>query len=265
VSRFPMANKSFGQHFLNSPVVIRKITSPLPEGTDAIIEVGPGPAVLTPLLAQYQLPLFVIEMDERFVELLNPIVGAEQVFRQDALEFEWPKFLAQHPFSSIWLVSNLPYNVSVPLTLNFLRIPQIKSMTLMYQKEVAEKILPKAEKNSMGSLFAMCHSQFEIKHTAYAPPGAFVPPPKVDSQVLHFARRHSPLVPLKEIDRFEAFLRLLCGQRRKQIGGILRKDWEATKTSYCLDQTGIAPEMRAEALTLNQVLRLYEVSAHYSG
>jgi len=71
--RFPMANKSFGQHFLSSPIVINKITT-LPEGVDAIVEVGPGPAVLTPHLAKYKLTLFVIEMDERFVELLEPVV-----------------------------------------------------------------------------------------------------------------------------------------------------------------------------------------------
>ncbi|HLT21998.1 MAG TPA: rRNA adenine N-6-methyltransferase family protein, partial [Bacteriovoracaceae bacterium] len=77
MSRFPTANKSFGQHFLSSPTVINKITSPLPEGTDAIVEVGPGPAVLTPKLREYNLPFFVIEMDTRFVELLTPIVGDE--------------------------------------------------------------------------------------------------------------------------------------------------------------------------------------------
>jgi 16S rRNA (adenine1518-N6/adenine1519-N6)-dimethyltransferase len=264
MGRFPLANKSFGQHFLNSPVVIDKITSPLPPGTDAIVEIGPGPAVLTPHLAKYQLPLYVIEMDQRFVELLAPIVGAEHIYRQDALEFDWPHFLAGQSFSSIWLVSNLPYNVSVPLTLSFLRIPQITHMTLMYQKEVAQKIRPGDPKNAMGSLFAMCHSQFEVTHVAHAPPGAFVPPPKVDSQVLHFKRREIPLVPLKEIDNFEGFLRLICGQRRKQLGGILKKDWKETKTSYCLQTTGLAPEIRTEALTFKQVLNLYEASSRYN-
>src|SRR5690606_10476549 len=148
---------------------------PLPDNCDAIIEVGPGPAVLTPHLAKYNKPLFVIEMDERFVELLAPVVGAENIFRQDALEFNWNEFLSKHQFKNIWLVSNLPYNVSVPLTLAFMRIPEIKQMTLMYQKEVAEKILPKETRNSMGSLHALMKTQFELQHVVYAPPGAFVP------------------------------------------------------------------------------------------
>jgi 16S rRNA (adenine1518-N6/adenine1519-N6)-dimethyltransferase len=264
MSKFPVANKSFGQHFLNSPTVISKITSPIPEDCDAIVEVGPGPAVLTPHLASYGKPIFVIEMDERFVELLSPVVGADHIFRQDALEFNWPDFLEKHQFKSIWLVSNLPYNVSVPLTLNFMRIPQIKHMTLMYQKEVAEKILPKELRNSMGSLHVLMKTQFELKHVVYAPPGAFVPPPKVDSQVLHFCRKINPLISFDKLDNFEAFLRLIFGNRRKQLGGILRKEWGVEKTTQVLAALPLNPEIRSEALSFEQVLKLYETAAHYS-
>jgi len=257
--KFPMANKSFGQHFLNSPTVINKITSPLPDGVDCIVEIGPGPAVLTPHLAKYGKPLFVIEMDERFVELLAPVVGAENIYRQDALEFDWQKFLSEKGFKSIWLVSNLPYNVSVPLTLSFLRIPEITHMTLMYQKEVAQKILPNDPRNAMGSLHSMCLSQFELKHVVYAPPGAFVPPPKVDSQVLGFKRKAIPEIPLSDIDAFETYLRLAFGQRRKQLGGILKGEWGAEKTTEKLSKAGIDPQVRAEALTFEQVLKLFKI------
>lgn len=255
--RFPQANKSFGQHFLSSSTVINKITSPLPESVDAIVEIGPGPAVLTPHLGKYNLPLFVIEMDERFVELLAPVVGSENIYRQDALEFDWQKFLGEKKFKSIWLVSNLPYNVSVPLTLSFLRIPEITHMTLMYQKEVAQKILPNDPRNAMGSLHVMCKSQFELKHVVYAPPGAFVPPPKVDSQVLGFKRKSSPDIPLTEIDTFESFLRLAFGQRRKQLGGILKNEWGAETAQKRLTAAGLDPQIRAEALTYEQVLKLF--------
>ena len=255
--RFPMANKSFGQHFLNSPTVISKITSPVPEGIDAIVEIGPGPAVLTPHLVKYNVPVFVIEMDERFVELLAPVVGHENIYRQDALEFDWQKFLTEKGFKSIWLVSNLPYNVSVPLTLSFLRIPQITHMTLMYQKEVAQKIVPNDPRNAMGSLHALCRSQFELKHVVYAPPGAFVPPPKVDSQVLGFKRKATPDIPLNKVDEFEKYLRLVFGQRRKQLGGILKNDWGAETALRRLSQAGLYPQVRAEALSYEDVLKLF--------
>lgn len=260
MGRFPQANKSFGQHFLSSPTVINKITSPLPLDTDAIIEVGPGPAVLTPYLAQHKLPIYVIEMDERFVEKLSAVVGENHVFREDALLFDWTQFLNVHQFKNIWLVSNLPYNVSVPLTLSFLRIPEIKQMTLMYQKEVADKILPKDPKNAMGSLHALCLSQFEISHVVHAPPGAFVPPPKVDSSVLNFKRREMPLIPLKQIDQYEEYLRTIFAGRRKQLGGILKKTWGEDKTTKSLKITSIDPQIRAEALNLEQVLNLFKAA-----
>jgi 16S rRNA (adenine1518-N6/adenine1519-N6)-dimethyltransferase len=264
MSKFPTANKSFGQHFLSSSTVINKITSPLPEGTDAIVEIGPGPAVLTPHLKSYGLPITVIEMDERFVELLAPVVGAENIFRQDALLFDWNEFLKRTGFKSIWLVSNLPYNVSVPLTLSFLRIPQIKNMTLMYQKEVAQKILPNDPRNAMGSLHALTLSQFDVSHRVYAPPGAFVPPPKVDSQVLNFKRRDQPLIPLNQVDAYEKYLRLVFSQKRKQLGGILRKDWGEEKTQACLSQVGISPSVRAEALAMSDILKLFEAHSQFA-
>ena len=259
MSRFPQANKSFGQHFLSSPSVISKITTPLPPNIDAIVEVGPGPAVLTPHLVKYGLPVHVLEMDQRFGELLAPVVGEKNVHMGDALEFNWPEFLSETKFKSIWLVSNLPYNVSVPLTLSFLRIPQITHMTLMYQKEVAEKIFTREQRNSMGSLLAMCASQFHVKHVVHAPPGAFVPPPKVDSQVLGFSRRETPLVPLAEIDQYEKYLRMAFAQRRKQLGGILKSEW-GDKVEQCFREAEIPMTIRAEALTMDQVLNLYSVS-----
>lgn len=263
MSKFPTANKSFGQHFLSSQTVIKKITSPLPEKTDAIVEVGPGPAVLTPHLKAYGLPLSVIEMDERFVELLAPVVGEENVYRQDALLFDWKNFLHEKKFSKVWLVSNLPYNVSVPLTLSFLRTPEIHQMTLMYQKEVAEKILPKDPRNAMGSLFALVRTQFDVFHVVNAPPGAFVPPPKVDSQVLGFRRKETPLIPLSQVDEFEKYLRLAFSQRRKQLGGILKAEWGAEPTAAALAAAIIEPSIRAEALTLDQVLNLFHAHSQW--
>ncbi len=259
MSRFPQANKSFGQHFLTSPTVISKITNPSPLNIDAIVEVGPGPAVLTPHLVKHGVPVHVLEMDQRFVELLSPVVGEKNVHKGDALEFDWTAFLKETKFKSIWLVSNLPYNVSVPLTLSFLRIPEITNMTLMYQKEVAEKIFTREQKNSMGSLLAMCASQFHVNHVVHAPPGAFVPPPKVDSQVIGFRRRESALIPLSEIDQYEKYLRMVFGQRRKQLGGILRSSW-GEKTEEFFRQAKIPMTIRAEALTMDQVLKLYSVS-----
>jgi 16S rRNA (adenine1518-N6/adenine1519-N6)-dimethyltransferase len=91
----------------------------------------------------------------------------------------------------------------------------------------------------------------------YAPPGAFVPPPKVDSQVVGFTRKPTPDIALSEIDQFEIFLRQAFGQRRKQLGGILKNELGAEVSDRKLRACGIDSKIRAEALSFEQVLKLY--------
>lgn len=256
-SRFPKANKSFGQHFLTSSKVIQSITQFVENETDAIVEVGPGPAVLTPHLAHHKLPFYVIEMDKRFSDRLLSYVKEECFFREDALKFDWHSFLKQYHHQSIWLVSNLPYNISVPLTLKFLKVPEIKSMTLMYQKEVAQKILPKDLKNQMNSLYVLIKTQFEVKHLVDAPPGAFTPSPKVQSQVLSFTRKKHEDISLHELHYFERFLRDLFSQRRKQLGSLLKKILNPELVHSALASLEIDFKMRSESLSYEQVLQLY--------
>lgn len=260
--KFPWANKQFGQHFLHSKSVIEAIVSRCPADVDAILEIGPGPAVLTPHLTRHGKPVFLVEMDERFVDKLTAVVPRENIFFQDALLFDGPAFFKQHDFKKVWLVSNLPYNVSVPLTTRFLEWPEISEMSLMYQKEVADKILPR-DKNEMNSLHCLCASFFELSNVCFVPPGAFIPPPKVDSQVLHFKRKEDQKL-LGEIKKLEGFLRVVFGQRRKQLGGILKKTYGEQITQKVLEAGGIDVTVRAETLSYPQVMSMYEAYSHSS-
>ena len=121
MSRFPIADKRLGQHFLSSPHVISAITQDIPEGVDAIVEVGPGPAVLTPHLAKHALPVYAVEMDERFIEIIDKVIPAKNIHHGDALKIDWAQFFQERGIKKAWMVSNLPYNGSVPLTLAFMR------------------------------------------------------------------------------------------------------------------------------------------------
>lgn len=257
MSRFPDADKRFGQHFLNSPHVITAITGKAPAGVDAIVEVGPGPAVLTPHLLKLGLPVWVVEMDKRFTELLAGLLPVGHVHMQDALTVNWPMFFQDHQIKRAWMVSNLPYNVSVPLTLAFMRFEGFQTMTLMYQKEVAEKFLPPVgEKNGMSSLAALAGIFFTVSKVVDAPPGAFVPPPKVMSQVLRFDRRPEPLLPLNEWSSWEEFMRVVFANRRKQMKGLLRDRIPADILSAFFKEHQLPETIRAEALTLPQVVAL---------
>ncbi|MFZ4714129.1 MAG: 16S rRNA (adenine(1518)-N(6)/adenine(1519)-N(6))-dimethyltransferase RsmA [Bacteriovoracaceae bacterium] len=260
----PQANKTLGQHFLRDQNVINKITSNFVKECDVIVEVGPGPAILTQKLKAHDLPLWVIEKDDRFIPTLSDLVSEEKVFHVDALTFLWSDFLKAQKLveKKIWLVSNLPYNISVPLLIGFTQIAQIQYLSLMFQKEVGHKIINvEKEKNFSNSLGLLMENYFLLKVVCKVPPGAFVPPPKVDSIVISFERRHDPTVPLVEFLTLETFLRDLFRFKRKQIGGVLK---HLPNLTSALEKLKIAREARAESLSSDLIFALYkEVKGNY--
>ena len=256
----PSADKSLGQHFLRDSNIIHKICSDFKNAAEAIVEIGPGPGILTEHLVKLGLPYYVIEKDSRFEVYLDQFLKPEQVTMGDALQVNLKTFFEEKHIQDkkIWLVSNLPYNVASPLLINFLQAPEIKFMTLMFQKEVADKVFPFATtKNFMSSLLVLSQAYFECDLLAKVPPGAFAPPPKVDSAVLTMTRRDTPLVPLSEFRALEKFLRSMFSQKRKQLGGVLKAYYPQPKIEASFNELNIATTIRAEALTLDQVLDLY--------
>lgn len=260
----PLANKSLGQHFLKDQNVISKITSDFQGSAEAILEIGPGPGILTESLAlrskKENLPFFVIEKDERFPEYIRQFISDEQITLTDALAVDLSAFFQEKKIAekNIWLVSNLPYNISTPLLVNFLKAFEIKFMTLMFQKEVADKVFPfSTTRNFMGSLHALTLAYFDCELLLKVPPGAFQPPPKVDSAVLTMKRKSTPLVPQSEFAVYEKFLRILFAQKRKQLGGLLKSSFPQPLIEASFNELSIPLTIRAEALTLEQVIALY--------
>ena len=260
----PLANKSLGQHFLRDQGVIEKICTDFKDRAEAILEIGPGPGILTESLANRakaeSLPFFVIEKDDRFPEYLRQFIEPSQITMTDALAVKLSEFFKEKNIDQkkIWLVSNLPYNISTPLLVNFLQATEIKYMTLMFQKEVADKVFPfSTTKNFMGSLHALTQAYFDCALLCKVPPGAFSPPPKVDSAVLTMVRKETPLVPFAEFHNFEKFLRTLFAQKRKQLGGLLKSSFPIELIQTSFESLSIPLTIRAEALTLDQVIALY--------
>ena len=229
--------------------VIEKIVGTLPDRADAIVEVGPGKGALTRHLRECSPPLYLVEKDDRFAPVLASWVSPERIHFLDALEMDFSLI----PFTDIWLVSNLPYNAGVPLALKFLRCSQIAFMTLMFQHEVAEKILSPPT----NSLMALMQNYFSCRRLLRVPPGAFSPPPQVHSSVLVFERLQNPAVPLQEFDDYEYFLRRLFNHRRKQIQKVLRHIFPCGGEKEALQKVGITGATRAESCPLSQITALY--------
>lgn len=260
----PYADKSLGQHFLRDQKVIESICNDFKSQAINILEIGPGPGILTEFLAKHGLPYMVIEKDLRFKEYLLQFLDEEQIYMGDALQVDLEAFIAQHfTEKNVWLVSNLPYNVGSPLLINFLQAPSIKQMTLMFQKEVADKVFAfSTTKNSMNSLMALSQTYFHCGLLSKVLPGAFNPPPRVDSAVLSMTRIENPVIPLSEFLVFEKFLRLVFSQKRKQLGGILKAQYKLEVIQKIFAELNIELTIRAEALTLAQIQTLYRKFHH---
>jgi len=258
-NELPFAIKKLGQHFLNDKDIISKITGDFEGMAQAILEIGAGPGILTEKLAGRNIPYHVIEMDQRFFPHLKEHISEDQITMGDALKINLNELIDQLNWcdKKILVVSNLPYNISVPLTLRFVKTPAINMMTLMFQKEVANKIFSTRKKNSMGSLMSLTQTFFDIKPLCQVPPAAFIPPPKVDSSVLSFSRKSESQIPLEKFADFEAFLRLLFSMKRKQVGNILKSQFNAEKLEMAFSESQISATDRAETFNLEQVHILY--------
>ncbi|MGB0453256.1 MAG: 16S rRNA (adenine(1518)-N(6)/adenine(1519)-N(6))-dimethyltransferase RsmA [Bacteriovoracaceae bacterium] len=252
-------NKSFGQHFLTSEKVVTDIIDDdqnSPFAIEKILEIGPGPGVLTNHLIKKDKPFKVIEIDDQFIAHLSDLVGSENILQGDALRFNYNEIL-QGEDESYWLVSNLPYNIAGPLMAKLFCHPKIALMTLMMQKEMGEKMLKTSPKFKMNSLGLLSHCYFDVKKLCLVPPGSFSPPPKVDSIVLSFRKKHNPDIDFKIYPKLEAFGRNFFAHPRKQLMKNLKESYPHKDWKQAFEKSQVSLTIRAEACTHEQVLRLF--------
>ena len=244
------AKKSLGQNFildLNLTRRIARAAGPLDAAT--IIEIGPGPGGLTrALLAEGARRVIGIERDPRclaaLAELAAAYPGRLQLVAGDALAID-PTTLSQPPRK---IVANLPYNIATALLLRWLnRIGDYESLTLMFQREVAERLVAAPRSPAYGRLSVLVQWLCEPKILFDLPPRAFVPPPRVTSSVVHLTPRPSPVAsaakPVLERVPAAAF-----GQRRKMLRSRLKTLGVPVEPLFA--RTSIAPTARAEELSV---------------
>ncbi|HEV7228958.1 16S rRNA (adenine(1518)-N(6)/adenine(1519)-N(6))-dimethyltransferase RsmA [Brevundimonas sp.] len=251
------AKKSFGQHFLLDLNVTRKIVRLAgPFEGRAVIEVGPGPGGLTRALLESDAGRVVlVEKDPRFVPLLAELddgSGRLTIVEGDALNVREDR-LVEGPAH---LVSNLPYNVGTALLIKWLTGPWLPhALTLMFQKEVAERIVAAPGDDAYGRLAVISQAVCEARLVMHLPAAAFTPPPKVASAVVHLIPRadRPERTLLKALERVTA---AAFGQRRKMLRSSLKQLGGA---DLC-ESAGISPEDRAEVIDLDGFLRLARAS-----
>ncbi|UDF02203.1 16S rRNA (adenine(1518)-N(6)/adenine(1519)-N(6))-dimethyltransferase RsmA [Asticcacaulis sp. AND118] len=259
-----MAKKSFGQHFLLDLNVTRKIVrlgqEANPFDGQVVIEVGPGPGGLTRAALESDAAfVLAIEKDSRFIELLSELDAAYPdrfgVVEADALKVDEPALLAERGLPpEAHLVSNLPYNVGTPLLIKWLTGPwQPKSLTLMFQLEVALRVVAPVGDDDYGRLGVISQVLCDCEKLMDLPARAFTPPPKVDSAVVRLIPRAERPTP-KIIRNLEMITAAAFGQRRK----MLRASLKGLGGETLLAKVGIDPTLRAENISPADFLRLAE-------
>jgi 16S rRNA (adenine1518-N6/adenine1519-N6)-dimethyltransferase len=258
-----MAKKALGQNFLLDANITDKIMrlSLNAQGLETlsgetVIEIGPGPGGLTQaVLRQKPQKMIAIEMDSRCLQILAEIKSCYpqlEIINGDALKFDYAT-VAQ--VRKPHIVSNLPYNISVVLLTGWLKqMSCFQSLTLMFQKEVAERITADCGSKSYGRLSVIARLQCEVVKLFDLPPTCFVPAPKIWSTVLLFKPREN-LIESRLLEKVEKLTETAFSQRRKMIRQSLKSVPDIV--SIC-DDLGIDMTLRAENLSPEQYLHIAE-------
>lgn len=250
--------KRFGQNFLESESVIRRIVGAIaPERTDRIVEIGPGLGALTRPLLERVDRLDVIELDRDLAGTLTERLGRPAgltIHEADALRFDFAELAADAPLR---IVGNLPYNISTPLMFHLLEQADrshngIRDMHFMLQKEVVDRICAEPGTKAWGRLGVMTQVRAEATRLFNVPPGAFRPPPKVDSAIVRLVPRRLDADQRAALPGLETVVRAAFAQRRKTLRNTLKGRIDAAG----FEAAGIDPARRAETLTIGEFRRL---------
>jgi len=256
------AKKNLGQNFLLDLNLTSKIARSAENLTDStVIEVGPGPGGLTRgLLMEGAKKVIAIERDERVLPALEQIQtaypGRLDVISGDALEMDW-QAMANDISGPIKIVANLPYNIATALLVGWLTSdqwpPWYSSLTLMFQKEVAERIVAAPGSKTYGRLSVLSQWRADAHKLFDVPARAFTPPPKVTSSIVHIVPHQIPAFDC-DSKALERLTKAAFGQRRKMLRASLKGT--LPNTVETLKNADIDPTDRAEQLEIRDFCRL---------
>lgn len=252
--------KRFGQHFLHDRGVVARIVSALaPQPGDHMVEIGPGTGALTRDLLARVTRLDAVELDRDLLARLEAEFPGDRLtlHNADALKFDFCKIAPGS--GKLRLIGNLPYNISTPLLFHLLdQAGCIKDMLFMLQKEVVERLRAVPGGKDYGRLSVMIQYRCAVEKLFDVAPGAFTPPPKVDSAVVRLVPHATPPVAVDDPARFALLVRAAFASRRKT----LRNNMRGLLSAEDMLALGIDPGRRAETLSLAEFAALSNAAKH---
>ena len=251
--------QALGQHFLRDAGIARSIVDLVaPTGDDLVVEIGPGEGALTAELARRAGRVMALEVDPDLVARLRPRFAGVEILEADARGWDYGA-LAAPPGGRVLVVGNLPYSVSKPILMALVAArTAIDAMALMLQREVAERVAAAPGSRVYGSLSVLTQIYGDVTLALRVPPGAFRPPPKVESAVIRLDVLRAPRVPLADERRFHVVVRAAFAQRRKTLANALAAGLgrRVDELRAAAESAGIDPARRAETLTISEFAEL---------
>jgi 16S rRNA (adenine1518-N6/adenine1519-N6)-dimethyltransferase len=243
--------KRFGQNFLHDPVIIQRIIQAIsPQPGDNMVEIGPGQGAITAELLPLVKRMHAIELDRDLVQPLTQRctgLGELVIHNVDALKFDFNALAT--PDTPLRIVGNLPYNISTPLLFHVLeQSANIQDMHFMLQKEVVERMAAAPGSKTYGRLSVMLQTRAEVTSLFHIGPGAFNPPPKVDSAFVRLQPWDSSPYGIDDWNTFSRVVSQAFSQRRKTLRNSLRQLIPAERIAAA----GLDPGVRAEQLGVSE-------------
>lgn len=267
-----IANKKLGQNFLISDEVVNAIvTAAKLSKTDLVIEIGPGLGNLTKPLLENAGKVVCVELDSNMLQILKErflLYSNLKIIKQDILKVDLAKLIREEKqkntnLQTVKVVANLPYYITSPIMMYLLEQKlEIESITVMVQKEVAERFIAIPGQKQAGAITYTIYYYAEGEKVIDVPKDSFIPEPEVDSEVIHLKIRKEPLFPLAPDSLFFPMIKTAFSQRRKTLlntlvnGNILSSKEEGKKI---LETLGLPETIRGEALSIEDFKRLAEM------
>lgn len=258
----PRAKKAFGQHFLTDHAAVTELIDMMAIPADAtVVEVGPGPGILTRALAAHCAKLHAVELDKEMISYLTHTLSLPcalpnlSITGADILKTDLSALTGITPPQQIYVASNLPYQISSPFLFHMIaQLPIIAGIGLMLQKEVVERMIAVNDSSDYGRLSVMIQYYFELTRGSDVPPSAFTPPPAVDSALVALKPKPLDNAKLALAPHLSTVVKQAFAQRRKTLRNTLKPLFTGDE----LQALGIDPSMRAQTLALADFIRMAE-------
>jgi 16S rRNA (adenine1518-N6/adenine1519-N6)-dimethyltransferase len=251
--------RALGQHFLRDAGVARAIVDLVaPTANDLVIEIGPGEGALTVELARRAGKVLALEVDPGLAARLRPRVPGAEIVEADARSWDYGTLVAPAG-GRVLVVGNLPYSVGKPILMALVAArTAIGTMALMLQREVAERVAAAPGSRVYGSLSVLTQLYCDVTLALRVPPGAFRPPPKVESAVIRLDVLPAPRVAIADERRFHVVVRAAFAQRRKTLANALAAGLGRGPNVLraAAESAGIDLSRRAETLTILEFAEL---------